>query len=112
MTVCKMPALINLQKYQCALLKSSRKHYENAIEAVAEARNADGHLTAAAETADNAGDSELAGWLNHIKAAYETTKAIDPQNARNAAIRYNEYNAACLWGLEPLIVPGQDDGEV
>ena len=109
-----MSAISNQQKYQCALLKSSRKHYENAIEAYNGGRSVHGHATAATETADNAGDAELAGWLMTFGTSLES-KAPDTATASSIVARYNEYNAACNWGLpdfdpgDPLLVPGDDD---
>ncbi|MEW5936901.1 MAG: hypothetical protein AB1665_03660 [Candidatus Thermoplasmatota archaeon] len=106
-----MAAITNPMKYQCALFKSSRKHYEHALEAYEEGRNTSGPMTAAIETAENGGDQELAGWLTTLKPTLESG-APNISTARLIALRYNEYNKICAWGLsdfdpnDPLKVPG------
>ena len=105
------------EKYQCALFKSSRKHYVNAIEAFQESRNLSGHLTAARETAEAGNDTELEGWLNTLLAGYEAGGNMDATIAGLVCTRYNQYNAICGWGVDdldpdnPFILPG-DDGMI
>ena len=104
----------NPAKYQCALTKSSRMHYINAIEAHQEGRNIHGHLTAATETAEASGDMELYGWLGSFAANFESTGNPDMSLATSIVTRYNEYNQICGWGLddfnpgEPWGLPGGD----
>ena len=107
-----MSAIENPMKHQCALLKSSRKHFINAIEAYLEQKNVLGHFTAARETAEAADEVELTGWLGDILAGFDTSKASTIE------VRYNEYNQICDWGLEdfdpndPLILPGGGGGGI
>ena len=108
-----MVVIENPAKYQCALFKSSRKHYEKVIEDFSEGKtNIHGQLTAAAETAEAGDDMELYGWLSDFKANFESTGTLDSGIATNIVIRYNQYNAICGWGLEdfdpnsPLVLPG------
>ena len=97
-----MVIIENPAKHQCALFKSSRKHYLNAIEAHIEGRPTSGHLTAAAETAEAGDDMDLYGWLNDFTAQYGADGSINTGLASSIVTRYNEYNAICAWGLEDL----------
>ena len=54
-----MESLDNLAKFQCALFKSSRKHFISAIEMSFMGKNPIHHLTAASETAEAGEDIEL-----------------------------------------------------
>ena len=108
-----MVAVENPANYQCALFKSSRKHYEKVIEDYGDGKtNLQGQLTAAAETAEAGNDMELYGWLSSFKAGYESSGSLDASIATNIVTRYNEYNQICGWGLtdfdpsQPLIIPG------
>ncbi|MCK5024129.1 MAG: hypothetical protein KAR56_00765 [Thermoplasmata archaeon] len=108
-----MVVIENPVKHQCALFKSSRKHYEKAIEDYASGKtNIHGQLTAATETAEAGEDMELYGWLAEFKAGFDSAGTLDTAIATNIAIRYNAYNQICGWGLEdfdpnqPLIIPG------
>jgi hypothetical protein len=107
-----MVAIENPQKHQCALFKSSRKHYEHALEMFAAGKNVHGQLTATTETAEAGDDPELYGWLGDFLAAYDSTGSLDSGMATNIVIRYNEYNQICGWGMEdfdpndPLKLPG------
>jgi hypothetical protein len=107
-----MGAIENPATYQCALLKSSRKHYEHALQMIQEGKNLHGQLTAATETAEAAGDDDIYGWLNGLSTGYDSIGSLDKGIATNIVIRYNEYNQICGLGLEdfdpddPLVIPG------
>lgn len=108
-----MVVVENPAKHQCALFKSSRKHYEKAVEDYAEGKtNIQGQLMAAVETAGAGDDIELYGWLSEFKTSFDSTGSLNASIATNIVIRYNEYNAICGWGLEdfdpnaPLVLPG------
>ena len=111
-----MVAIENPQKYQCALFKSSRKHYEHALEMKQDGKNLHGQLTAATETAEAAGDDELYGWLSALLTQYDTMGSMERETASNVVTRYNEYNQICGWGLpefdpnEPFVIPGGGGG--
>ena len=108
-----MVVIENPAKHQCALFKSSRKHYEKVVEDYLDGKTTiQGQLTAAAETAEAGDDMELYGWLCDFKAGYESSGSLDAGIAGSIVTRYNEYNAICDWGLEdfdpnsPLVLPG------
>ena len=97
-----MGAIENPAKHQCALFKSSRKHYIDALEKVQDQKPIHGHLTAARETAEAGDDMELAGWLQALLSQYESSGELDSTIGSNIVERYNEYNTICDWGFEPL----------
>jgi hypothetical protein len=108
-----MVAIENPAKHQCALFKSSRKHYEKALEDYSEGKTSiQGQLIAAAETAEAGEDMELYGWLMDFKNYFDANGSLDSGMAVNIVVRYNEYNQICGWGLEdfnpsePLTLPG------
>ncbi|MBI5001157.1 MAG: hypothetical protein HZB92_06495 [Euryarchaeota archaeon] len=107
-----MSAIASPVKHQCALFKSSRKHFVKALEAYSEKKNAHGDLTAATETGEAGGDAELSGWLNNATTSYDSSGTLDMGVLSTIETRYNEYNRICGWGLEdfdpsdPLKVPG------
>ena len=98
-----MVAVENPAKHQCALFKSSRRHYEKVLKDFGEGKTSiQGQLTAAAETAEAGDDMELYGWLSEFKATFLSTGQLDSGIAVNIVTRYNEYNVSCGWGLEPF----------
>jgi hypothetical protein len=113
-----MAAITEPATYQCALLKSSRKHYEHALELYEGGKNVHGQVTATTETAEASGDTELYNWLDALLAGYDSAGSLDTGIATNIVTRFNEYNQICGWGLEdfdpndPLGVPGGGGGVI
>lgn len=107
-----MTAIQEPAKHQCALFKSSRKHFIDAVEKYLEGKSYRGQMTAAKETAEAGDEVELAEWLAVLESGAEAGSP-DLEIAGRIVVRYNEYNDICDWGLatfdpdDPLKLPGE-----